>query len=101
VKAPQSLNDQFNAREALQNPSRLGAAGKLGQQQVVNQARASRFRRKKFGPRPHKSKGQQAIRRAQAGLEALHPLCSNRSGNPAAAHSGAVQALEDHRHCEA
>jgi hypothetical protein len=83
----------------LQNPSKAGAAGKLGQQLVVNQARASRFRRKKFGPRPHKSKGQQAIRRAQAGREDLHPLCSN--GNPAAAHKEAVQALEDHRYYEA
>jgi hypothetical protein len=92
---PQAWNDRSNVREALQNPSKAGAAGKLGQQPVVNQARASRFRRKKFGPQPHKSTGQQAIRRALAGQEALHPLCSNRRGNPAAAHSGAAQALDD------
>jgi hypothetical protein len=83
----------------LQNPSKAGAAGKLGQQPVVNQARASRFRRKKFGPQPHKSKGQQAIRRAQAGREVLRLPCSN--VNPAAAHKEAVQALEDHHHYEA
>jgi hypothetical protein len=85
----------------LQNPSKAGAAGKLGQQPVVNQARANQFHKEKFGPQPHKSTGQQAIRQAQAGREALHPLCSNRSGNPAAAHKEAVQALEDHRHYEA
>jgi len=83
----------------LQNPSKAGAAGKLGQQPVVSQARASQLPKEKFGLRPHKSTGHQAIRRAQAGREVLRLPCSN--GNPAAAHKEAVQALEDHRHYEA
>lgn len=95
VKDPQSSNDQFNAREALQNPSRAEAARKLGQQRALHKAQPSRFRSEKFGRPLPRSEGQQPIRRALAGPEALHPLCSSRSVNRAAAHSGAAQALDD------
>ncbi len=95
VKDPQSMNDQFNAREALQNPSRAEAADKLGHQRAFHKVQPSRFRSEKFGRPQPQSEVQQPIRRALAGPEALHPLCSSRSVNRAAAHSGAVRALDD------